>query len=293
MGGRMLAEMDRHPSFQPVWAWDIDREAREEAAARYPGIEFVEEIFDQPADLFYIATPPATHVSLARRTRQAVLCEKPLAVDVAEGRRLVDEIDIPNAVNFPFAAQPTITKLDREISEGRHGDTLRLEIRLSFNQWPRQWQMGAASWLGEPEQGGFVREVFSHFAYLTDRLLGPAELLHAEVERGPEGTETNVLAKLRVGSVPVLLTGSVGGRAPDYNEWTLYGTRASYRLRDWQQLEVGDDNGWRELPPDSTGTRGLETQLDAVVKMLRGEPNPLPTFSDALRVQELVEAILA
>lgn len=291
MGGRMLSEMARHPGFEPAWAWDLSSEVREATRAEYPTLDLVEDIFGQPADLFYIATPPATHIPLARNASRAVLCEKPLAVDVTEARRLVDEIQILNAVNFPFATHPTIAMLERELAEERHGEALRLEIRLSFNDWPRKWQQGAASWLARPEQGGFLREVFSHFAYLTDRLLGPVELVEAEVGRGPAGTESAVRAKLTAGDVPVLLVGDVGGRAPDWNEWTLYGSRASYRIQNWNELTVGTDEGWRDLQPTSP-PGGLEQQLDAVIQMLSGRPHPLPTFADALRVQELVEAIL-
>lgn len=292
MGGRMLAEMTQHPEFEPTWAWDLNSSVREATAAEYPALDFVEEIFAQPADLFYIATPPATHIPLVREARRAVLCEKPLAIDVTEARRLVNEIQIPNAVNFPFATHPTITTLEQELRRGLHGDPLRLEIRLFFNDWPRKWQQGAASWLAQPEQGGFLREVFSHFAYLTDRLLGPVELLETVVERGPAETETTVRARLQAGEVPVLLTGDVGGRAPDYNEWTFYGSRASFRLQDWYQLKVGNDAGWRDLQPTKPPTEGLKEQLDAITEMLLGRPNPLPTFADALRVQEVVEAIL-
>jgi predicted dehydrogenase len=284
--------MARHPEFEPTWAWDSCPSVRDATAAEYPALDFVEEIFAQPADLFYIATPPATHIPLARQASRAILCEKPLAVDVTEARRLVEEIQIPNAVNFPFATHATITTLEQELAEERHGSTVRLEIRLFFNDWPRQWQQGAASWLAQPEQGGFLREVFSHFAYLTDRILGPVELIEAEVERGPTGTESTVRAQLQAGDVPVLLTGDVGGRAPDYNEWTLYGSRASYRIQDWNNLKIGGDDRWRDLQPSTPPTQGLSEQLDAVTDMLRGRPNPLPNFADALRVQELVEAIL-
>jgi len=288
----MLAEMARHPEFEPTWAWDSSPSVRDVTAAEYPTLEFTEEVFAQPADLFYIATPPATHIPLARKASRAVLCEKPLAVDVTEARRLVDEIQIPNAVNFPFATDRTITTLEQEVAEERHGRAVRLEIRLFFNDWPRQWQQGAGSWLAQPEQGGFLREVFSHFAYLTDRILGPVELIEADVERGPTGTESTVRARLRAGDVPVLLTGDVGGRAPDYNEWTLYGSRASYRIQDWHNLEIGDGDRWQDLQPSPPPTQGLNEQLDAVAEMLRGQPNPLPNFADALRTQELVEAIL-
>ena len=113
------------------------------------------------------------------------------------------------------------------------------------------------------------------------------------MDRGPEGTESAVRAKLQAGSVPVLLVGDVGGRAADFNEWTLYGSRASYRIQNWNELKVGNDGGWRDLQPTSPPAPGLEEQLDAVIQMLSGRPHPLPTFADALRVQEVVEAILA
>ncbi len=248
MGRRMLAEMERHPDVEPVWAWDSDPTVRAATRSEHPELVFVEEIFSQPADLFYIATPPATHIPLARRASGAVLCEKPLAIDLSEARKLAADIDIPNAVNFPFATQPTIATLEDEVRQGRHGDALRVDIRLFFNTWPRKWQQEAASWLAKPEQGGFLREVFSHFAYLTDRLLGPLQLVEASIRRGSARTETTVRTELLAGDTPVSLTGDIGGRAPDYNEWTLYGSRASYRLQDWSRLTVGDDDGWRGHP---------------------------------------------
>lgn len=293
MGRRMLGEMERHPHIEPTWAWDDNPAVRAGTASEHPELVFVEEIFKQPADLFYIATPPATHIPLARRATGAVFCEKPLAVDVAEARQLVAEIDIPNAVNFPFATQPNIETLGREIERGHHGETQRLDIRLFFNTWPRKWQQDAASWLAKPEQGGFIREVFSHFAYLTDRLVGPLKLVEASIHHGLAGTESTVRARLLAGDTPVLLTGDVGGRAPDYNEWTLYGSQTSYRLQDWNKVTFGNDDGWREPPQGPPPADGLNQQLDAVIQMVNGQPHQLPTFADALRVQEVVEAILA
>ena len=65
--------------------------------------------------------------------------------------------------------------------------------------------------------------------------------------------------------------GDVGGRAPDFNEWTLYGSMASYRIQDWNKLMVGDDGGWRDLQPTSPPARGLAEQLDAVARDDEGE----------------------
>ncbi|PZS30305.1 MAG: hypothetical protein DLM58_13890 [Pseudonocardiales bacterium] len=46
---------------------------------------------------------------------------------------------------------------------------------MGFPEWPRAFQADAR-WLADRAQGGFVREVLSHFIYLTDRLVGPVRL---------------------------------------------------------------------------------------------------------------------
>jgi hypothetical protein len=91
----MRAEMARHPEFEPTWAWDSCPSVRDATAAEYPALDFVEEIFAQPADLFYIATPPATHIPLARQASRAILCEKPLYADrdIAWTRRFFAALD--------------------------------------------------------------------------------------------------------------------------------------------------------------------------------------------------------
>ena len=73
------------------------------------------------------------------------------------------------------AKEESINAILAAQKSGSLGGIVAADVRLHFARWPRDWQAGAA-WLAERQEGGYVREVFSHFAYLIQRLLGPAFL---------------------------------------------------------------------------------------------------------------------
>ena len=198
------------------------------------------------------------------------------------------------AVNFPMASSPAVAQL----SEWRAALTAQsLEIEVAFPTWPRGWQQAAASWLAKRAEGGFTREVVSHFLFLTRRQLGPLKLLEAQVTYPPgDGAESAITARLSAGGVPVTLKGSVGTTPKDdHNTWTLNG---AIRLRDWSFAErLGADGSWAQapdaLPNEKMRPMVLKGQLAEVAAMTRGDAHRLATLREALEVQEIVEAILA
>ncbi|GAB2576787.1 Gfo/Idh/MocA family protein [Kribbella endophytica] len=167
------------------------------------------------------------------------------------------------------------------------GEVRAVEIRLAFPQWPRAFQVGAG-WLGERAQGGFVREVFSHFAYLTDRLIGPLTPVDLHLEHRGPGSEVAAFGLYRAGNVPVQVSGVVAG--PTAYEWIVRGSERSYMLRDWQHLFVAEGNEWE--PVELPGERGgEETRLSLFAEAVRGHhPANLADFATAYRVQQAVEA---
>lgn len=305
MGRRMLAAASSHPAFEIGSVWDLRPEARDAARTQVPGarIESPETMASsEDLDAIYVATPPATHAALARIAIEAgktVLCEKPLTVDTAEARVLAELArgrGARAAVNFPFASSPAVGRLEQELREGVVGGARRVEMRFHFLEWPRAWQREAAGWLARRAQGGFVREVFSHFAYLTHRLLqSPLRVRWGRVDYPAEGdgAETAVSAELECAGVPVRVSGAVGGLAQDYNEWTLYGTAGSLRLVDWgASIERGTADRWEEIRPARASRPRLHEQLDNLSRLIRGEDSGLPDFDVGLRVVEAVEGIL-
>jgi predicted dehydrogenase len=254
-------------------------------------------------DCTYIASPPASHLAHARAALAAgkrVFCEKPLSVDAGDARAFVAEAGDRGAVNFPFASSPAVAALRRWVEAGEIGTPRRIAIEVAFARWPRGWQVDAAGWLDRPAQGGFTREVVSHFLFLSRRFGGP---LHGAAGKAtfPEvgKSERRLAATLRAGDLPVTLAGAVGETAKDdHNTWTLEGDRGAVRLRDWSIAERrAADGSWQPapdaLPQEQSRPLALRRQLEGVAKLVRGEPHHLATLAEALNVQEIVEGLLA
>lgn len=302
MGSEMLGVAADHPDFNVVLCADIDPDSVRRARDQYPHIRFTtspSEVVDAEAvEAVYIAAPPIFHAEYAvRAMRQgkAVFCEKPLAINISDGERMVEvarQTQVANALNFALADRHAALEIERAVKAGEIGDVRAAEVRLLFPQWPREFQ-ARAGWLAGRQQGGFMREVFSHFAYLTDRLLGPLTLNHAHLELpadNPAGSETAAYGLLTAGDVSVSVLGQTGIAAAETYEWYLYGTQRSYCLRAWGDLFVSEGAGWSQVVLD--GERGSErTRLSAFARMMRGESHEeLPDFATGLRVLRIVEA---
>ena len=306
IGRRMLANMPKQGRLEVVGGWDASETARAQAKQDFPWLavaDSAEALVESPGtDLVYVGVPPRAHAGYVRAAiaaGKAILCEKPLGVDLAESRALVAEVEasgLPRAINLSLAGARGTTTIRRALAEGSMGALAGMDIRLHFGTWPRGWQAGA-TWLAGRAEGGFTREVATHFLYLAEALLGPARLVSASAAypADPEGAETHALARLDCGGTPVTLAGSVGGAGPDLVECTLWGARQSFRLTDFYRLWQSTGDAWEDAMPgiENAALDAYLLQLDELVKLLDGEAHALPDFRAALAVQELVEAILA
>jgi hypothetical protein len=81
---------------------------------------------------------------------------------------------------------------------------------------------------------------------------------------------------------------------PDQVECTVWGEGASWRLSDWYWLGLSSGGDWTDEPGDIADPRAAAYmgQLDNLAAMLDGRPHTMPSFREALRVQELIEALL-
>jgi predicted dehydrogenase len=308
MGQRMLGNMAKYPGFDAVTAWDPDADACARTAQRYPEIRIAADagtaIADPETTVVYVASPPVSHrehALAAMDAGKAVYCEKPLGVDVAQSRGLADAAKaagVVNIVNFSLASALATTAIEKSLAAGECGDVLGVDIVLHFSQWPRAWQVDAASWLAKRAEGGFAREVLSHWVYLSERLFGAATLdrAWARYPQDPDdGAETHLQAALRIGALPVTVAGSVGGAGPDRVEYTVYGSRASCRIVDWNRLYRSEGGEWQADLTHIADPReaGYEAQLAHAARAVAGESHTMPDFEAALSVQALVEAMLA
>ncbi len=305
MGSRMIDNMLPHPDFSFSAAWDPSQDACLKAQTSAPGLTIADRASDlisaADTDLVYIACPPVWHKEYADAAMAAgkpIYCEKPLGIDVDQSRALVsrlDETKTPNVVNFAQAACEAVNRAENRIKAGEVGDISGIDINVHFSLWPRAWQLDA-DWLRLREQGGYTREVLSHFLYLLERLAGKAELISSTpiYPSDPALCETHITATLDCSGVPAVIHGSSGGVGPDRVEMTIWGSKQSLRLHDWFCLATSDGGDWQaeladidKLRPDS-----FRLQLDQVSAWMAGEEHVLPDAAAALSVQELVEEML-
>lgn len=308
MGERLLrAALNHDPAVLSVaGVWDPSREAMQRLARDLPQVKPLSsaDAVIEAADCVYVAAPPAFHLGYAREAfgrGRSVFCEKPLAVDVTEAEAFVREAETGNsrgAVNFPFASSFAVDQLRRWMEKGAVGAVEKIEVEIGFAQWPRPWQVDAAGWLDAREQGGYVREVGSHFLFLARRLFGPLQLNSCTIAYPEAGkSERAMTADLHAGSVPVSISSGVGTtEKPDHNIFRITGPNGSIRLRDWAIAERLSDGEWREapdsLPNEAMRPLVLKRQLDKVAALTRGAPQDLASLREAAEVQRMVETIL-
>ena len=234
MGQRMLARIVEHPRSRALAVWDPDarREggdqgtlSRGSLAAQTPA----EVIGAAGLHCLYVASPPVSHLAYAEQAFDAglaVFCEKPLTVDFDAARRSIARIErqkLRAAVNFSLASSPGLAAMAAAVKDGSIGAPRAVEIEVAFDQWPRAWQSAAGRWLAERAEGGFTREVLSHFVFVLQRALGPAIVESSRPDYPPDGVgaERAIEARLSAGGVPVTVQGRVGGSLPDFNRMTL------------------------------------------------------------------------
>jgi predicted dehydrogenase len=305
MGRRMLENALRHPAFEVCGLWDPSPASVAKTLDMAPGVTIASNVQAAMAgaDVVYLACPPGprkTYALQAAAAGQGVFMEKPLGTDNAQSRDLVAllrQARLPGVVNFTQAASRGFEELSRAIAAGETGELLGIDIVVNYPAWPRAWQKDA-DWLRLREEGGYTREVISHFLFLAGRFLGPLTLQQA-LPRYPQDKalcELDMLARLTTADgKPVTVMATTGGQQPDRQEVTVRGSRMNHQFREFYQLWRSDGGPWVEAldwTTEDPRTSALQRQLSEVDFWLRGQPHKLATAEEALAVQELVEAML-
>ncbi len=305
MGRRMLENVMRHPEFEVSGLWDPSADAIAKTRLILPNAPITQSPQEamKGANVVYLACPPAprkTYALEAAANGQGVFMEKPLGTDNAQSRDLLKQLEkarLPSVVNFTQAASRGFEELTRAIQAGEVGELLGIDIVVNYPAWPRAWQK-EADWLRFRHEGGYTREVISHFLFLAGRYLGPLKLQYASPRypQDPSLCELDMLARLTTedGS-PVTVMATTGGMQPDRQEVTVRGSRMNYQFREFFQLWCSDGGPWKEAvdwSKEDPRASALQRQLDEVDKWLKGQAHKLATAQEALAVQELVEAML-
>ena len=310
MGQRMLARLNDHSQLRATHVWDADPQTVARTMATYPHLIPAANaealIATSGLASLYIATPPAPHMALSNLAfdaKLAVFCEKPLTVDVNSARQTIERIEREGhraAVNFSLASSPGLAALHgawQARPAGFLGEPQAVSIEVAFASWPRPWQAAAGAWLSERTEGGFTREVFSHFVFVLQRVLGRAVVRSSSpvYPSDGHGAETALSAVLEASGIPITVQARVGGEVDDFNRLTLRGDAGEIELREWFGVYRRREGAtWTTLDnPTELRARGQVDQLTQWVALVEGRPHSLPDFAEALAVQVTIEALLA
>ena len=131
-----------------------------------------------PVDCVHVATPNALHAPLVRQALAAgkhVLCEKPLAMDAAEGAellRLAEAAGVVHAVNFNFRFYTLARQMRAMVAAGAVGP-----VRLAHGGYLQDWLLFPSDWNWrlDPKEGGALRavaDIGSHWLDLAGFVTG-------------------------------------------------------------------------------------------------------------------------
>lgn len=305
VGNRMVTNMKEHPFFDPVIGYDPSEHARNNIKVLCPDftcVDNAQSIFSRTdIDLLYVSTPPFSHAQYVRRGIKngwGIFCEKPLGIDISDSTCLTNEIgrtDLLQAVNFVFSGAKSSLRAKSLLEEGFIGDVVGAEFSIKFAKWPREWQSDAV-WLAGREEGGMLREVGSHYAFLTQFLFGEVRGYKDCIINytAPDKAENLVMARWRIKGTQVTVNASVGGNRQDIVRYRVLGTKGCLVFENWYQLFHETALGMEPLINEnqSTPLSAYMGQLDRLALQINDGIKRLANFEDALAVQKLIETML-
>ncbi|MDQ0728865.1 Gfo/Idh/MocA family protein [Microbacterium sp. W4I20] len=281
-------------------------------------------------DVVHICTPNATHAALALRALAAgkhVVCEKPLATNVADAQQLADaavEQGLIGAVPFVYRYHPMVREARARMRRGDVGELLTLDC-----SYLQDWMLlpDDDDWRVQSASGGASRafaDIGSHLCDLIEFITGDrihalsARTRRVFAERGGRAVDTEdivaVLVETESGALGTLLISQMAPGRKNALTLELHGSRQTVRFEQErpEELWIGARTGSRLLlrdpataDPDSARLQRVPAghamgyqdafngfMADVYAAIGGAEPEGLPTFADGYRSAVLTEAVL-
>jgi myo-inositol 2-dehydrogenase/D-chiro-inositol 1-dehydrogenase len=161
----------------------------------------LDEVLALDPDVISVCTPPASHADLTVRALEAgrhVLCEKPLALSVADARRIKDAAEASDRVvmiGHVSRYEPDHRAARDLVAAGQVGEVAMMVHSMTASM--PGWSEGG--WLARPEEsGGPLLDLSVHsFDYLAWVIGSPAVRVHAVAADSPVGPATYGVATVR------------------------------------------------------------------------------------------------
>lgn len=278
---------------------DCRRDAAEKlaGAAGCPAFLDVESMVDQAdLDAAIVCTPPATHRDVCCRLLDAglnVLCEKPLAVDSASARAMIDAADARGlaftmASKFRYVAD--VIRAKSLIAEGIIG-----EVVLFENVFTGRVDM-TQRWNSDPKiaGGGVLIDNGTHSVDVTRYFLGALAEVQAmeghRIQDLPVEDTAKMFVRSRAGVLASIdLSWSVSKEIPYFI--AVYGSQGAL-LVGWRESKYRrtGDSEWTVFGAGYDKVAAFQRQLENFAAAVRGDEELAVTPADALASVHVIEA---
>jgi myo-inositol 2-dehydrogenase/D-chiro-inositol 1-dehydrogenase len=293
-----------HPGARLQYVVDVDAAAAAAvAAAAGAAVADTEAVLADPAvDALLVASPTDTHADLIEAgaaARKAILCEKPIDLEVARARAAVEaarRADILLAIGFNRRYDPSFRRIRQGIDAGEIGD---VETVLIVSRDPSPPPVAYVK-----RSGGLFRDMTIHDLDMARWLLG-----EEPVEISAHGS---CLVDPAIGAAGDIDTAAVTLRTAGGRIAQVANTRRAVFGYD-QRIEVCGSAGMlaagnrKSTSVERATAAGYATdpalpffleryadayrlELDAFVRRLHGEASDIASGADGVRALEIAEA---
>lgn len=303
---RLIPTFLKHPRTDIKGGFDVDAARMTAMKSKFDIVTVTDIdalINDENIDMIYLAVPPRHHHDIAIKIMKAgkhILCEKPLAGTLEEAIEMYEvaiETQIVHAMNFPLYYGFAYNRIKQLLEDNTLGEIKRIELSALYPFWPRLWQQNP--WIDSREDGGFVREVFTHFIQLIQSSFGPIENIHSFVDY-PENQSKCEIGLIGVGKlasgVKVVFNGLTDVNQLGNITLKLFGSEGSIELQNWRKLIV--KTGEQEfitvgdIKKTSKSVDPTYDLIHAFYEAIDGKKSSLVTFEDGLQATKVVEKLL-
>jgi predicted dehydrogenase len=277
-------------------AWSLER-----AYTSYAAMASEEAQSDDGIDFVIIATPNDLHAPVARAFLAAgihIVCDKPLALSVAEGeelQRLVESGSTLFALTHTYSGYPAVHQARAMVQAGELG-----ELRRVMVEYTQDWLMEPlealgnkqALWRTDPQRsgaGGSTGDIGTHAQHLLEFVSGRAiEAVCADLTAFVPGRrlddDANMLLRLEGGAKGTLCCSQIACGEANRLSIRLYGTKAGL---EWHQEDPNTliykpaGRPWSRLV---TGQGYLRAETRALSRTPAGHPEGyLEAFANLYR----------
>ncbi|WP_430296954.1 Gfo/Idh/MocA family protein [Sinomonas sp. B1-1] len=178
------------PEAAVVAVCDVDPDRARETAARWgipQAFGSVEELLAAGVDIVSVCTPHPTHEAVVLAAAAAgvhVLCEKPIAIDLASAERMVaacDAAGVRLGVLFQRRFWPAAQRLRAAVDNGTLGRPILGHASVLLHREPAYY--GATPWRGTwaTDGGGVLMTQAIHYIDLLQWLMGEVTEVHGHI----------------------------------------------------------------------------------------------------------------